>query len=121
MLLHPKLALAGDYNIAPEDRDVHDPKAWEGQNLVSPEERAHFVRLVELGLTDAFRKFEQPEKLFTWWDYRMLAFRRNAGLRIDHILLSAELAALCSACEVDKVPRKWDQPSDHAPVIATIG
>ncbi|SAK67354.1 exodeoxyribonuclease III Xth [Caballeronia arationis] len=121
MKLHPKLALAGDYNIAPDDRDVHDPKAWEGQNLVSPEERAHFVRLMELGLTDAFRKFEQPEKLFTWWDYRMLAFRRNAGLRIDHILLSAELAAQCSACEVDKVPRKWDQPSDHAPVIATIG
>jgi exodeoxyribonuclease-3 len=121
MKTHPRLALLGDYNIAPEDRDVHDPKAWEGQNLVSPEERAHFVRLVELGLTDAFRKFEQPEKLFTWWDYRMLAFRRNAGLRIDHILLSAELAAQCSACEVDKVPRKWDQPSDHAPVIATIG
>ena len=121
MARHPQLALLGDYNIAPEDRDVHDPKAWEGQNLVSPEERAHFAQLVELGLTDAFRKFEQPEKLFTWWDYRMLAFRRNAGLRIDHILLSAELAAQCSACEVDKVPRKWDQPSDHAPVIATIG
>ncbi|CDY78819.1 Exodeoxyribonuclease III [Caballeronia glathei] len=121
MKTHPRLALLGDYNIAPEDRDVHDPKAWEGQNLVSPEERAHFVRLVELGLTDAFRKFEQPEKLFTWWDYRMLAFRRNAGLRIDHILLSADLAAQCTACEVDRVPRKWDQPSDHAPVIATIG
>jgi exodeoxyribonuclease III len=121
MKIHPKLALLGDYNIAPEDRDVHEPKAWEGQNLVSPEERAHFVRLVDLGLTDAFRQFEQPEKLFTWWDYRMLAFRRNAGLRIDHILLSAELAARCSACEVDKVPRKWEQPSDHAPVIATIG
>ncbi|WP_087667621.1 exodeoxyribonuclease III [Caballeronia humi] len=121
MKVHPKLALLGDYNIAPEDRDVHDPKAWEGQNLVSPEERAQFVRLVGLGLTDSFRQFEQPEKLFTWWDYRMLAFRRNAGLRIDHILLSAELAATCSACEVDKVPRKWEQPSDHAPVIATIG
>lgn len=117
---HPKLALLGDYNIAPEDRDVHDPKAWEGQNLVSPEERAHFRQLEALGLTDAFRKFEQPEKLFTWWDYRMMAFRRNAGLRIDHILLSAELAACCVSCEVDKVPRKWDQPSDHTPVIATI-
>jgi exodeoxyribonuclease III len=121
MKTYPKLALLGDYNIAPEDRDVHDPKAWEGQNLVSPEERAHFVQLVGLGLTDAFRKFEQPEKLFTWWDYRMLGFRRNAGLRIDHILLTEALAAQCTACEVDKVPRKWDQPSDHTPVIATIG
>ncbi|BCQ22854.1 exodeoxyribonuclease III [Caballeronia sp. NK8] len=120
MARHPQLALLGDYNIAPEDRDVHDPKVWEGQNLVSPEERAHFAQLVELGLTDAFRKFEQPEKLFTWWDYRMLAFRRNAGLRIDHILLSEQLAARCTSCEVDRVPRKWDQPSDHAPVIATI-
>ena len=117
---HPQLALLGDYNIAPEDRDVHDPKAWEGQNLVSPEERAHFVQLIELGLTDTFRMFEQPEKLYTWWDYRMLGFRRNAGLRIDHILVTAELAAQCTACEVDKVPRKWEQPSDHAPVIATI-
>jgi exodeoxyribonuclease III len=121
MARHPKLALLGDYNIAPDDRDVHDPKAWEGQNLVSPEERAHFRQLIDLGLTDAFRKFEQPEKLFTWWDYRMMAFRRNAGLRIDHILLSAELAASCTACEVDKTPRKWDQPSDHTPVIATLG
>ncbi|WP_206951860.1 exodeoxyribonuclease III [Trinickia acidisoli] len=117
---HPKLALLGDYNIAPEDRDVHDPKAWEGQNLVSPEERAAFVKLVELGLTDAFRQFEQPEKTFTWWDYRMLAFRRNAGLRIDHILLSAALAEACTMCEVDRTPRKWDQPSDHAPVIAQL-
>ncbi|KND61140.1 Exodeoxyribonuclease III [Candidatus Burkholderia verschuerenii] len=121
MARHPKLALLGDYNIAPDDRDVHDPKAWEGQNLVSPEERAHFQQLIDLGLTDAFRKFEQPEKLYTWWDYRMMAFRRNAGLRIDHILLSAGLAAACTACEVDKTPRKWDQPSDHTPVIATLG
>ncbi|MEM5439179.1 exodeoxyribonuclease III [Paraburkholderia diazotrophica] len=115
---YPKLALLGDYNIAPEDRDVHDPKAWEGQNLVSPEERAQFQRLIELGLVDSFRLFEQPEKTFTWWDYRMLAFRRNAGLRIDHILLSKPLAASCTHCDVDKTPRKWDQPSDHAPVIA---
>jgi exodeoxyribonuclease-3 len=115
---HPKLALLGDYNIAPEDRDVHDPKAWEGQNLVSPEERAQFNRLVELGLVDSFRLFDQPEKTFTWWDYRMLAFRRNAGLRIDHILLSKPLAASCTHCDVDKTPRKWDQPSDHAPVVA---
>jgi exodeoxyribonuclease-3 len=121
MALHPKLALLGDYNIAPDDRDVHDPKAWEGQNLVSPEERAAFVRLIELGLLDAFRQFEQPEKIYSWWDYRMMAFRRNAGLRIDHILLSKPLADLCSACDIDKVPRKWEQPSDHAPVFALLG
>ncbi|MDQ0623702.1 exodeoxyribonuclease III [Paraburkholderia graminis] len=121
MALYPKLALLGDYNIAPDDRDVHDPKAWEGQNLVSPEERAEFVRLIELGLVDAFRRFEQPEKIYSWWDYRMMAFRRNAGLRIDHILLSKALAETCASCEVDKVPRKWDQPSDHAPVVAQLG
>ncbi|MBN3810939.1 exodeoxyribonuclease III [Paraburkholderia sp. Ac-20347] len=120
MQQYPKLALLGDYNIAPEDRDVHDPKAWEGQNLVSPEERAQFQRLIALGFVDAFRQFEQPEKLFTWWDYRMFAFRRNAGLRIDHILLSPALATTLTACEVDKVPRKWEQPSDHTPVIAEV-
>ncbi len=117
---YPKLALVGDYNIAPEDRDVHDPKAWEGQNLVSPEERAEFIRLIGLGLTDAFRMFDHPEKVFSWWDYRMMAFRRNAGLRIDHILLSEPLAKACTSCEIDKVPRKWEQPSDHAPVVAQI-
>jgi len=117
---HPKLALVGDYNIAPEDRDVHDPKAWEGQNLVSPEERAEFIRLIGLGLVDAFRLFDHPEKVFSWWDYRMMAFRRNAGLRIDHILLSEPLAKACTSCDVDKVPRKWEQPSDHAPVVAQI-
>lgn len=117
---HPKLALLGDYNIAPEDRDVHDPAKWEGQNLVSPQERAHFAQLIELGLVDAFRRFEQPEKTFTWWDYRMLAFRRNAGLRIYHILLSAPLAELCTSCEVDRAPRKWEQPSDHTPVVAQL-
>ncbi|WP_338925483.1 exodeoxyribonuclease III [Mycetohabitans endofungorum] len=120
MRAHPQFALTGDYNIAPEDRDVHDPQAWEGQNLVSPEERHAFRSLVELGLVDAFRCFEQPDKSFSWWDYRMLAFRRNAGLRIDHILLSPSLAQCCSACEIDKTPRRWDQPSDHAPVIATL-
>ncbi len=117
---HPKLALLGDYNIAPEDRDVHDPAKWEGQNLVSPQERAHFAALLEMGFVDAFRHFEQPEKTFTWWDYRMMAFRRNAGLRIDHILLSPALAGTLTACEVDRVPRTWEQPSDHTPVIATI-
>lgn len=120
MQIYPKLALLGDYNIAPEDRDVHDPAAWEGDILVSPPERAAFNNLVGLGLTDAFRLFEQPEKLFSWWDYRRMGFRLNRGLRIDHILLSAPLAAQCTACEIDKTPRKWEQPSDHTPVIATL-
>jgi exodeoxyribonuclease-3 len=118
--MHPQLALLGDYNIAPEDRDVHDPIAWQGQVLVSEPERAAFQRLLGLGLQDAFRLFEQPEKLYSWWDYRQMAFRRNTGLRIDHILLSAPLAARCTACIIDKAPRKLEQPSDHTPVIATI-
>lgn len=117
---NPRLALLGDYNIAPDERDVHDPKAWEGQVLFSEPERAQFQRLEALGLKDAFRLFEQPEKIFSWWDYRMMAFRRNMGLRIDHILLSPPLAARCTACAVDKAPRKWEQPSDHAPVVATL-
>jgi exodeoxyribonuclease-3 len=117
---HSALALLGDYNIAPEDRDVHDPLAWEGQVLVSAPERDAFQRLLELQFKDAFRLFEQPEKIYSWWDYRQMAFRRNMGLRIDHILLSPQLTATCSACVIDKVPRKWEQPSDHCPVIATI-
>ncbi|TAL52447.1 exodeoxyribonuclease III [Pandoraea sp.] len=117
---HAKLALLGDFNIAPEDRDVHDPKAWEGKNLVSPQEREAFARLQGLGLRDAFRLFEQPEKSYSWWDYRMLGFRRNAGLRIDHILLSSALADRCVACAIDRTPRALEQPSDHAPVIATL-
>ena len=116
----PKLALLGDYNIAPEDRDVHDPAAWAGQVLVSEPERAAFRALVELGLTDSFRLFEQPEKIWSWWDYRMMAFRRNMGLRIDHILLSAPLAAHCVSSTVDKAPRKLERPSDHAPVVAVL-
>ena len=115
-----RLALLGDFNIAPADQDVHDPKAWEGQNLVSPPERNAFQELIKLGLTDSFRMFEQAPKTFSWWDYRMMGFRRNAGLRIDHILLSELLKAQCIASIVDKEPRTWEQPSDHAPVIATI-
>ena len=116
----PRLALLGDYNIAPEERDVHDPKAWEGQVLFSEPERAAFRRLLDLGLRDAFRLFEQPEKIYSWWDYRMMAFRRNMGLRIDHILLSEALAGECTACSVDKEARKAERPSDHAPVIAEL-
>ena len=115
-----RLALLGDFNIAPADEDVHDPKAWEGQNLVSPSERSAFQQLLGLGLHDSFRMFEQAPKTYSWWDYRMMGFRRNAGLRIDHILLSEELKLRCQASVVDKEPRSWEQPSDHAPVIATI-
>jgi exodeoxyribonuclease-3 len=120
-LAHPMLAVAGDYNIAPEDRDVHDPLAWSGQVLVSAQERAALKSLIGIGLHDAFRLFEQPEKSFSWWDYRQLGFRLNKGLRIDHILLSGTLAKRCTACVIDRAPRKWEQPSDHAPVIATLG
>ena len=117
---HPRLVLMGDYNIAPEDRDVHDPLVWAGQIHCTPEERAHFQQLVGLGLSDAFRLFEQPPKSWSWWDYRNLAFRKNQGLRIDHILVSAALKAGTVACEIDKLPRKNERPSDHAPVIVTL-
>jgi len=117
---YPKLALLGDYNIAPEDRDVHDPAAWAGQVLCSEPERAAFRALQALGLQDSFRLFEQPEKSFSWWDYRMNAFRRNMGLRIDHILLSAPLAAACKSSQIDKGARKAERPSDHAPVLAEL-
>jgi exodeoxyribonuclease-3 len=117
---HAKLAVAGDFNVAPEDRDVYDPKAWEGQVLASEPERAAWRALLETGLQDSFRLFPQPDKVFSWWDYRAMAFRRNAGLRIDHVLLSAPLAALCTAATVDKAPRKLERPSDHAPVIAEL-
>lgn len=118
---HPRLAVAGDFNVAPEDRDVHDPKAWEGQVHVSDPERAAWRALLELGLIDTFRLFEQPAKIYSWWDYRMVAFRRNAGLRIDQILVSAELEKRCTSCSIDKEPRKLERPSDHAPVIAEFG
>jgi len=115
---YPRLALLGDFNIAPEDRDVHDPVAWQGQILCSEPERAAFRGLQGLGLMDAFRLFEQAEKSFSWWDYRMMAFRRNMGMRIDHILMTAALAKDCRECLIDKTPRKWERPSDHAPVVA---
>jgi len=120
MRTHAHLALLGDYNIAPEDRDVHDPLAWTDQVLCSDKERAALTALVELGLADSFRLFEQAEKSFSWWDYRQLGYQKNKGLRIDHILLSPTLAKRCVACAIDRVPRKWAQPSDHAPVIATL-
>jgi exodeoxyribonuclease-3 len=114
------MALLGDYNIAPEDQDVHDPVAWQGQNLVSPEEREAFAGLIEMGFYDSFRLFDQQAKSYSWWDYRMMAFRRNAGVRIDHILLTEALKNECIASVIDKTPRTWEQPSDHAPVIVTL-
>ena len=117
---NPRLVLAGDFNIAPEDRDVHDPAAWAGQILCSDAERAALQRLLALGLKDSFRLFEQAEKSFSWWDYRMLGFRRNQGLRIDHILLSTPLAERCTAATIDREMRKRERPSDHAPVTADI-
>ena len=113
---HLNLVLVGDFNIAPEDRDVHDPVAWAGQIHCTPEERAHFQRLLSLGLHDAFRMFEQPARSWSWWDYRNLAFRKNQGLRIDHILVSDALKTRVTACSIDKLPRKNERPSDHAPV-----
>ena len=117
---HPNLAVLGDYNIAPEDRDVHDPSAWVGSVLVSDAERERFQALLALGLQDSFRLFEQPEKTYSWWDYRMLGFQRNQGLRIDHILLTAPLAQACTSSTVDRAMRKLERPSDHAPVVAEI-
>ena len=117
---HPRLIVTGDFNVAPEDRDVHDPAAWAGQVLFSEAERVALKRLFALGFVDAFRLFEQPDKSFSWWDYRMGAFRRNMGLRIDHMLLSPELAHACKACSIDVAPRKLERPSDHAPVVCEL-
>jgi exodeoxyribonuclease-3 len=118
MKRYPALAVLGDYNIAPADEDVHDPKAWEGQVLCSAEERDAFQCLVALGLKDSFRLFPQAAGSFSWWDYRMNAFKRKMGLRIDHVLLSPALATGCLRCEIDIEPRKLERPSDHAPVLA---
>lgn len=117
---HPELAVMGDYNIAPEDRDVYDPAAWEGAVLVSAPEREAFRSLLDLGLADGFRLFEQPAQSYSWWDYRQGAFRRNHGLRIDHILMSEALARRCRTVAIDTAPRGWPRPSDHAPVVAEL-
>jgi exodeoxyribonuclease-3 len=117
---HPALAVGGDFNVAPEDRDVHDPALWAGQVLCSEPERAAFRALLAVGLADSFRLFDQPEKTFSWWDYRMLAFPKNHGLRIDHVLLSPLLAARCVASRIDRNARKGEKPSDHAPVLVEL-
>ena len=118
---HPRLMLVGDFNIAPEDRDSFDPVGLKDTIHHTTEERDHFRKLLELGLADSFRLFEQPEKSFSWWDYRMLGYQKNRGLRIDHILVSEAVKPLVTGCSIDRAPRKWDKPSDHAPVTVELG
>ncbi len=115
---YPELVVLGDFNIAPEDRDVHDPKEWEGQVLCSEPEREALHQLQGVGLMDVFRRFEQPERSYSWWDYRMNAYRRKRGLRIDLILASHALAGRCSSSRIDEEPRRHERPSDHTPVLA---
>ena len=116
----PQLAVLGDMNVAPEDRDVHDPKRWAGKIHVSDPERAALRTVLANGLVDVFRRFEQPERLYSWWDYRLRAFERNWGLRIDLALLAPALAKRCTGCTIDLAPRKRERPSDHAPVIVEL-
>jgi len=118
MQQHEKVIVLGDFNIAPDDRDVHDPQAWHEKILCSTPEREALQAILDLGLSDTFRHFEQPEKSWSWWDYRMAAFRRNMGLRIDLVLASEALARTCRAAYIDKEPRRQERPSDHTPVIA---
>ena len=118
MAQHEKLIVLGDFNIAPQDRDVHDPEAWHEKILCSTQERNALKKMMKLGLSDTFRLFEQGEKSWSWWDYRMAAFRRNMGLRIDLVLASKALVECCSAAYIDREPRTQERPSDHTPVIA---
>jgi len=120
LVRHPRLVMVGDYNIAPADADCYDPAAWHEQVLCSTPEREAFFGLLALGLSDCFRRFTQPEKSYSWWDYRQGGFRRNLGMRIDHILASAALAEGCQGCHIDTGPRRNERPSDHAPVLATF-
>ncbi len=116
----PNLVVLGDFNIAPDDRDVHDPESWQGNVLVSDAERAALQEILDLGLVDTFRRFEQADKIFSWWDYRAAAFRRNRGLRIDLVLASSALAERCISADIDIEPRTLERPSDHAPVSAVF-
>ena len=120
MAAHPQLVLMGDYNITFDDLDVWDPAGLRETIHCTTEERTHLQALIGLGLSDAVRLFPQPEKNYSWWDYRDLAFRRNRGMRIDHILVSDAVKARATACAVDKAPRKNERPSDHAPVVLTL-
>jgi exodeoxyribonuclease-3 len=121
MTRHPNLVLMGDYNITFDALDMWDPIALAGTIHCTDAEREKLQALIDLGLTDSFRLFEQPEKSYSWWDYREFAFRRNRGLRIDHILITEALKARASACVIDRAPRKNERPSDHAPVVLTLG
>ncbi len=117
---HPQLVLLGDFNVAPEDRDSYDPEGLRETIHHTTEEREHFRQLLALGLTDSFRMFEQPPKSYSWWDYRMLGYQKNRGLRIDHILVSDAVKPQVKSCIIDRVPRKWEKPSDHTPVVLEI-
>lgn len=117
---HADVAVLGDFNVAPDDRDVHDPALWEGGVMCSPAERAAFQGFLDAGLVDSFRLFDQPPGIYSWWDYRMLGFPKNRGLRIDHVLLSKSLAPRCTSSRVDRNARKGEKPSDHAPVVAEL-
>ncbi|MBF5006611.1 exodeoxyribonuclease III [Diaphorobacter caeni] len=118
---HERLVIMGDFNVTPEDRDSYDPVGLKDTIHHTVEERTHFQNLLGLGLTDAYRMFDQPEKSYSWWDYRMLGFQKNRGLRIDHILVSDALKGSVTACTIDRTPRKNKQPSDHTPVVVTLG
>lgn len=115
---HPQFVMLGDFNIAPEEVDIHDPKAFQESILFTEQERKAFQQMMSHGLHDCFRKHTQPEKSYSWWDYRLNAFKRNLGARIDHILATEVLAKDCSRCYIDKTPRGWERPSDHTPVVA---
>jgi len=115
---HERFVVVGDFNIAPDDRDVYDPEAWHERILCSTPEREALQKILRLGLTDTFRQFDQEEACYSWWDYRAAGFRRNRGLRIDLVLASQALADNCSSCIIDKEPRRLERPSDHTPVMA---
>ncbi|MES1980277.1 MAG: exodeoxyribonuclease III [Pseudomonadota bacterium] len=121
MAAHPQFVLLGDFNITPADEDSFDPEGLRETIHHSTAERDQFRQLLALGLADSFRMFDQPPKSFSWWDYRMLGYQKNRGLRIDHILVSDALKPLVKACTIDRVPRKWEKPSDHAPVTVELG
>ncbi|MEJ2382923.1 MAG: exodeoxyribonuclease III [Xanthomonadales bacterium] len=121
MAAHPNLVVVGDFNIAPDDRDVYDPDAWREKILCSTPEREALGRILDLGLEDTFRLFDQEDRVFSWWDYRMNMFRRKMGLRIDLVLASPAMARRCTASYIDIEPRRQERPSDHAPAIAEFG
>ncbi|MSQ80098.1 MAG: exodeoxyribonuclease III [Candidatus Methylopumilus sp.] len=120
MKMYPDIIIAGDFNIAPQDIDCHDPEAWKHSILVSQKEREAFQKILDLKLLDSFRKINPNEIQYSWWDYRMGGFRRNLGMRIDHILMNKKLADMAKLCVIDKEPRKYERPSDHAPVMVEM-